>query len=233
MKNRNIILTATLSLIICGGLSCTALAATPPPFDVNVVNTPSVTVANTTANPVPVVGTVNTAPDPARSAAQIQLQLEPLGSPSTVTIPAGRIFVIEYVSFLFSFFGTGTATFGADPTTLKIDLDIDMESIYTDNEKVTGHLKTPDFFDVKNNPKSKFTVTKVEKDKEGYKLTGKLDMHGKSKEITMPAKITQTGNSVKLESTFKINRFDWDVNYGKGKVDDNVEIKVKLDGKAK
>ena len=69
--------------------------------------------------------------------------------------------------------------------------------------------------------------------KEGYKLTGKLDMHGKSKEITMPAKITQTGKSLKLESTFKINRFDWDVNYGKGKVDDNVEIKVKLDGKAK
>jgi polyisoprenoid-binding protein YceI len=128
---------------------------------------------------------------------------------------------------------TGTATFGADPTTLKIDIDIDMESIWTDTEKLTGHLKTPDFFDVKNNPKSKFTVTKVEKDKDGYKLTGTLDMHGKSKEISMPAKITQTGNSVKLESTFKINRFDWDVNYGKGKVDDNVEIKVKLDAKAK
>jgi polyisoprenoid-binding protein YceI len=128
---------------------------------------------------------------------------------------------------------TGTATFGADPTTLKLDVDIDMESIYTENDKVTGHLKTPDFFDVKNFPKSKFTITKVEKDKEGYKLTGKLDMHGKSKEITFPAKITQTGDSVKLESTFKINRFDWDVKYGKGKVDDDVEIKVKLDGKAK
>ncbi len=128
---------------------------------------------------------------------------------------------------------SGNAKFGADPTTLKIDVEIDMNSMFTDNEKVTDHLKSPDFFDVKNNPKSKFTVTKVEKDKDGYKMTGKLDMHGKSKEITMPAKITQTGDSLKLESTFKINRFDWDVKYGKGKVDDNVEIKVKLDGKAK
>ena len=130
---------------------------------------------------------------------------------------------------------TGTAKFGADPTTLKIDIDIDMDSIYTENEKVTSHLKTPDFFDVKNNPKSKFTVTKVEKDKEKdtYKLTGKLDMHGKSKDITIPAKITQTSDGLKLESTFKINRFDWDVKYGKGKVDDDVEIKVKLDGKSK
>jgi polyisoprenoid-binding protein YceI len=130
---------------------------------------------------------------------------------------------------------TGTAKLGADPTALKIDIEIDMDSIWTDNEKVTNHLKTPDFFDAANNPKSKFTVTKVVKDKEKdtYKLTGKLDMHGKSKEITMPAKITQTSDGVKLESTFKINRFDWDVNYGKGKVDDNVEIKVKLDAKAK
>ncbi len=128
---------------------------------------------------------------------------------------------------------TGNAKFGADLTTLKVDVEIDMNSMFTDDEKLTNHLKSPDFFDVKNNPKSKFTVTKVEKDKDGYKMTGKLDMHGKSKEITMPAKITQTGDSLKLESTFKINRFDWDVKYGKGKVDDNVEIKVKLDGKAK
>lgn len=130
---------------------------------------------------------------------------------------------------------TGTAKVGADPTALKMDIEIDMESIWTDNEKVTNHLKSADFFEVSKNPKSKFTVTKVEKDKEKdtYKLTGKLDMHGKSKEITMPAKITQSADGVKLESTFKINRFDWDVKYGKGKVDDNVEIKVKVDGKAK
>lgn len=128
---------------------------------------------------------------------------------------------------------SGTAKIGSDPTTLKIDIDIDMDSIYTDNPKVTSHLKNVDFFDVPNNPKSKFSVTKVEKDKDGYKLTGKLDMHGKSKEITFPAKITRTGDSLKLESTFKINRFDWDVKYGKGKVDDDVEIKVVLDGKTK
>src|SRR5437016_988768 len=61
---------------------------------------------------------------------------------------------------------TGTAKFGADPTTLKINIDIDMESIWTDTDNLTTHLRGPDFFDVKNNPKSKFTVTKVEKDKE-------------------------------------------------------------------
>ena len=46
---------------------------------------------------------------------------------------------------------TGTAKFGADPTTLKMDVEIDMNSIFTDNDQVTNHLKSPDFFDVKNN----------------------------------------------------------------------------------
>lgn len=130
---------------------------------------------------------------------------------------------------------TGTAKIGSDPTSLKIDIDIDMDSIFTDNPKVTSHLKSADFFDVPNNAKSKFTVTKVEKDKDkdSYKLTGKLDMHGKSKEITVPSKMTHKGNDLKLESTFKINRFDWDVKYDKNKVDSDVEIKVVLDGKTK
>src|SRR5437870_2458914 len=72
---------------------------------------------------------------------------------------------------------SGTAKMSGDPTSLKVDLEIDLTSIYTDTEKLTGHLKSPDFFDVKNHPKSKFTVTKVEKDKEKdmYKLTGKLE----------------------------------------------------------
>ena len=52
---------------------------------------------------------------------------------------------------------------GTDATTLQISLDIDMNSLYSDTAKLTDHLKSPDFFGVKSNPKSKF-ATKVEKD---------------------------------------------------------------------
>src|SRR5262245_18788281 len=38
-----------------------------------------------------------------------------------------------------------------DLTTLKISLDIDTTSLYTDTPKLTDHLKSPDFFGVKSN----------------------------------------------------------------------------------
>src|SRR5580698_4690436 len=48
---------------------------------------------------------------------------------------------------------TGTATVtGNDLTTLKATLDIDMNSLYSDADKLTTHLKSPDFFGVKSNP---------------------------------------------------------------------------------
>ena len=59
---------------------------------------------------------------------------------------------------------SGTAKVdGTDLTTLKLDATIDVNSIFSDDEKLTGHLKSPDFFDVKNHPKAMFKVTKVEK----------------------------------------------------------------------
>lgn len=59
---------------------------------------------------------------------------------------------------------TGTATIdGTDLTTLKIEAVIDTTSLYSDNDKLTAHLKTPDFFGVKDHPKATFKSTKVEK----------------------------------------------------------------------
>src|SRR5260221_54928 len=58
---------------------------------------------------------------------------------------------------------TGTASMDGDLSTLKIEAEIDTDSLYSDNEKLTAHLKNPDFFGVKDNPKATFKTTKVEK----------------------------------------------------------------------
>jgi len=127
---------------------------------------------------------------------------------------------------------TGTASYnGKDPTTLQFDVDIDLTSIYTDTEKLTNHLKSPDFFDVKNYPKAKFVSAKVEKSGDEYKVTGKLTMHGKTKDVTFPAKIEAAADKLTLTSNFKINRHDWNVSYGKGIVHDNVSLTVKVTAK--
>ncbi len=126
----------------------------------------------------------------------------------------------------------GTASYdGKDPASLKFTVDIDVDSMYNDTQKLTDHLKSPDFFDAKNNPKAQFTSTKVEKSGDVYKVTGKLTMAGKTNDVSFPAKIEATGDSVTLSSSFKINRNDWGISYGKGKIDDDIALKVEVKAK--
>ena len=127
---------------------------------------------------------------------------------------------------------TGTASFSdADLTTLKIEATIDADSLYSDNEKLTAHLKNPDFFGVKDNPTATFKSTKVEKTEKGYTVTGDLTLLGKTKPVTMPAAIAMKDGTLTLTSEFKINRFDWGMTFGKGMVEDGVSLKLKIDAK--
>lgn len=129
---------------------------------------------------------------------------------------------------------TGTATVDTkDITTLKITLNIDMNSTFTDDGKLTGHLKSPDFFDVKTNPTSKFVTTKVEKGEKGYTVTGKLTLAGKTKELSFPATIDAKGDNLTLTSNFSIDRNDWGISYGAGKIDDTIKLSVSVKAAAK
>ena len=124
---------------------------------------------------------------------------------------------------------TGTAVVDKEPTTLKFEIDIDTTSLWSDNPKLTGHLKSDDFFGVKKNPKATFVSTKVVKSDKGYTVTGNLTLTGKKKSISFPADITLTGDKLTLTSTFKIDRNDFGITYGKGKIHPEVTIKVAVD----
>ena len=126
---------------------------------------------------------------------------------------------------------TGTATVDGDASTLKIEAEIDTTSLYSDNEKLTAHLKTPDFFGVKDNPKASFKSTKVEKSEKGYTITGDLTLLGKTKPVTMPATVAVKDDELTLTSEFKINRSDWGMTFGKGMVDDAVSLKLNIAAK--
>jgi len=126
---------------------------------------------------------------------------------------------------------TGTASLDGDPATLKIEADIETDSLYSDTEKLTAHLKNPDFFGVKDNPKATFKTTKVEKSDKGYTITGDLTLLGKTKPVTFPAAVEVKGDTLTITSEFKINRFDWGMTFGKGMVDDAVAIKLSVTAK--
>ncbi|MBX9626215.1 MAG: YceI family protein [Gemmataceae bacterium] len=128
---------------------------------------------------------------------------------------------------------TGTVTVDGDPSTAKIAVDIDTASLWSDDPKLTGHLKSPDFFAVKDHPKATFKSTKVEKTDKGYTITGDLTLLGKTKPVTLPAKVAVAGDALTLTGETKINKSDWGMNYGKekGMIDDDVALKVEVKAK--
>ena len=126
--------------------------------------------------------------------------------------------------------GTATVTDGK-PETLKIEAVIETDSLYSDNGKLTNHLKSPDFFAVKQHPKATFKSKQVEKTDKGYTIIGDLTLLGKTKPVTIPATVAVNGDTLTVTSDFTINRFDWGMTYGKGQVDDAVSLKLNVNAK--
>jgi polyisoprenoid-binding protein YceI len=126
---------------------------------------------------------------------------------------------------------TGTVTCDGDPTKAKIDVTIDTDSIFSDADGLTTHLKNKDFFDVKTNPTSTFKATKIEKDGEKVKVTGDFTLCGKTKSITFPATVTEKDGTFTLAAEFKINRTDYGMKFGTDKIDEDVAIKLSVTAK--
>ena len=125
----------------------------------------------------------------------------------------------------------GTANIeGTSPETSTVEIDIDMKSVWTDDERLTGHLNNADFFDVENHPNAKFVSTKIEKSGSAYTVTGNLTLRGQTKSIKFPATITLGDDTATVKAEFSINRKDFGIAYA-GKPDDLIrdDVVIKLD----
>jgi polyisoprenoid-binding protein YceI len=110
---------------------------------------------------------------------------------------------------------------------------IDTTSIYTDTDRLTGHLKSPDFFDVAKYPTAVFETTSITGQGANSTVTGNLTLHGITKQITFPAKVDVKDDAVTLNAEFSINRKDFEIKYA-GKPDDLIRdnVVLRLDVKA-
>lgn len=120
-----------------------------------------------------------------------------------------------------------------EPTKGSISIEIDTRSLWSDDDKLTNHLKSPDFFDVRNNPTITFESTKVipGDEQDGIAtgvIKGDLNMLGKTVSIEVPVKVTVTKTAIDVTAEFTIDRTKWGMTYGQGKVEDDVKIKVNL-----
>ena len=114
-----------------------------------------------------------------------------------------------------------------------LTVNIDTTSIGTEFEKLTNHLKSPDFFEVRKYPSARFESTKIEPGSGPApaagaiaQITGKLTLHGVTKEISFPATIEITDAGLKLSSEFTIDRTEFGINYDPTKVEKKVSMSV-------
>ena len=114
-----------------------------------------------------------------------------------------------------------------------VEVTIDMTTVYSDDEKLTEHLSSPDFFDVAKFPTSTFKSTSITPADSGYTVAGDLTLHGVTKGISFPAELSLNGSEISTKAEFAINRKDFEIVYP-GKPDDLIrdEVVVKFDLKA-
>ena len=115
----------------------------------------------------------------------------------------------------------------------RVSIDIDAASVVADDDGLTKHLQTPDFFDVAKYPKATFVSTKIEPNGATYNVTGNFEMHGVKKSVSYPATIQVAPDSVSVNAEFAINRKDFGLVYP-GKADDLIKdgVVIKLTVKA-
>ena len=99
----------------------------------------------------------------------------------------------------------------AKPEESRIELEIDLASIDTDDQKRDDHLRNPDFFDVAKFPKASVLITSPRLDGEdAFVADVTLDLHGVSK--TFPIRFSiDDREQRKISASFTLNRMDFGI----------------------
>jgi len=105
--------------------------------------------------------------------------------------------------------------------------DIDVDSVWTQFEKLTGHLKAADFFDTQNFPTARFASTKIEATSPGQcTITGNLTLHGATKPVSFPATYRLENGGLVLKAKFSLDRSLFGMDQMLSGVDKLVEVEI-------
>ena len=163
-------------------------------------------------------------------------------------LPEGTVFTVDVPSSKIEFTGakvTGSHDGGFSGFTGSVVLNddevlgtkfvIDMTTTSSDNDKLTKHLLSKDFFHAEKYPEATFVSSALTPTTETGAVThdvrGVLELHGKSRPLSFPATVIVGAMATTVEASFDINRQNWGVSYP-GKPDnlikDDVQIRLSL-----
>src|SRR5450432_4328457 len=94
----------------------------------------------------------------------------------------------------------------------KIDVTIDVATINTGNGMKNTHAKSEKWFDAEKYPVIQFTSSEITGTANGYEAKGTLEIHGVKKEVTIPFTFQKTDNGGTFNSSFDVNRLDFNIN---------------------
>jgi polyisoprenoid-binding protein YceI len=129
-----------------------------------------------------------------------------------------------------------------DPRKSSVEATLKAVSIDTRTEQRDQHLRSADFLHVENYPEIKFRSTRIEGDKENFKLTGDLTIRDVTKSVTLDVQFEGRtkdpwgGERVGFSGSGKIDRRDFGLTWNQaleaGGVAVGHEIKISLEVEA-
>lgn len=123
---------------------------------------------------------------------------------------------------------TGNVNFDNENSAIEIVMDVN--SIYTGNEKRDKHLRSDEMFDAIKYPEIKFSSNNVVKTEEGYVANGTLTMMGVTKDVAfdfvyLGKQDTPWGYpSAAFNGTLKVNKNEFGLTYGGGILGEEVTV---------
>jgi len=140
-------------------------------------------------------------------------------------------------SWVYGRFDDVSGTFTVDEKSPEFDISVNADSVDTNNKQRDTHLKSADFFSVKEFPTITFKSTSVTSTGEKkFDVTGDLTLHGVTKSITVPidfvgaAESKQMGSRAGYEALFSVKRSDYGMDKMVGPVGDEIHLTVSFEG---
>lgn len=136
---------------------------------------------------------------------------------------------------------SGTVTYdAAAPAASSVKVSIDAASVDSGNKGRDDHLRGPDFFDAAKFPTITFESTAVKKSGEtALEVTGKLSLHGVTKDVTVVMEKTGEGKGregealIGFEGVFSVKRSEYGITYGPGALGEDVRLTIAIEAMKK
>jgi polyisoprenoid-binding protein YceI len=153
---------------------------------------------------------------------------------------SARHLVVTKVRGRFTQF-SGTIVTAENPLDSSVDIEIDLNSITTNQDQRDGHLRSADFFEVEKHPTMTYKASGARQDGDKFVLDGELTLKGITKVVPLTFELGGFGENPLAGGTVagfsahaQINRRDFNVNFdgvknGIAVVSDKIDIHLEVE----